>query len=514
MTMADLPRRTLTPGGPRLSSSQQLGRAIQEANGISIELRRKPHAQQLKFVAAGEPEQLYGGAKRGGKSVALGQKIILLSMAFPGNRGLLARKDFTDLQDTTLAEFFQTCPPELIAEHNKTERRVTFINGSIMLYRGLGSLDDIEKAKGLNLGWLAIDEPSEIQFETYLMLRAQLTWILPTGAKPPYMCMLGCNPEPGWVKQRFITEPQPGCVFIPALPRDNPFLPDGWEQMLVDAGYPKEWIEKYLMGSWDVAEGQVFPELGQPHYIDTPAPEFIQSLTLVVAIDHATTGITAATLNGFDAYDNMFTLDEYYQANRLVSEHAAEILFMIHRHTKPLNDKTPAKRLAMTLIDPSTTAKTLQGHEQLQSVNELYREYGINATPAWNALEMGIGWLKERMKVDMRHPHPLHRQPDGQPIVGSPRYFIVKKSCKNTIKEMHELKKEVTDSGRIKYVGKDHGLDTVRYVSNARPRRPNLPPSVNDFRDSMERKAYIAHQSWAKKFDRSISGGNQWWGHA
>ena len=39
--------------------------------------------------------------------------------------------------------------------------------------------------------------------------------------------------------------------FVRALPRDNPYTPDGYEQNLRD-NFPAEWVEKYLEGSWDV----------------------------------------------------------------------------------------------------------------------------------------------------------------------------------------------------------------------------------------------------------------------
>src|SRR5262249_19037205 len=107
-------------------------------------------------------------------------KAIMLSVMFPGNPGLIARKDMTDLKDTSLTTFFDICPPELILDHHKGDRKIlirTTGKPSEILYRGLGDASDVEKSKGVDLGWGWIDEPSEIELDTYMMLRSQLNWV-------------------------------------------------------------------------------------------------------------------------------------------------------------------------------------------------------------------------------------------------------------------------------------------------------------------------------------------------
>jgi phage terminase large subunit len=138
---------------------------------------------------------------RGGKTVAGAMKSVLLSIMFP-NRGLIGRKDMTDLKDTSLTTFFDICPPELILDHHRGDRKIVIRTSEMpseILYRGLGDQGDVEKSKGIDLGWAWIDEPSEIEPDTYLMLRSQLNWLLPDGNRPLYMMLLTSNPEPGWM---------------------------------------------------------------------------------------------------------------------------------------------------------------------------------------------------------------------------------------------------------------------------------------------------------------------------
>lgn len=258
--------------------------SIQTSSG-TFYLGSAPSLMQQAFMDADEREQLFGGAKRGGKSVALCQKLIALGTSFPGNRLGLFRKDLTDLRESTLVSFEKICPKSIILDHHHTHRIIylkTVKDGppSTIHYGGLGGEDEIESAKSKEYGAFAIDEPTEIVEGTYLMLLAQLCWTLPEGYgffdedtglwRPPYMAMMASNPEPGWLHRRFRSlidgtsakvpiRSDGRKIFIRSLPRDNPYLPKGWEQEQRDSA-PEVWVNKYLEGSWEVSEGQVFKE--------------------------------------------------------------------------------------------------------------------------------------------------------------------------------------------------------------------------------------------------------------
>jgi hypothetical protein len=470
-----------------------------------------PHSQQQLFIEAAEREQLYGGAKRGGKSVALCQKIVLLSVLFPGNRGILARADMTDLKDTTLTTFWQVCPQEIMKKHHMGDRTIFIDTGtkhdSTIIYRGLGDANDVEKSKGIDLGWGALDEPSEIAFEAYLMLRAQLNWRLPDGSRPPYMMMLASNPEPGWVKERFIDEVGPDRIFIPSLPRQNPGLPPGWEDDL-RANYPAEWVEKYLNGSWDISEGMVFLEWDDDNntideVVDTTewGKAWYQSLRLYESIDVASTGTTAYTMNGIDPYENHFVLAEHYQKDKLVTHHAECMLSIRYEF-----ERKCGRKVEMTLIDPAATQRSQQRGNELQAMTDLYRAEGIMTIPAWNALEMGIEKLKQLIHVMPQHSHPISGRK------GAAHLFVVRGRCPNLIKEFKGLKREVTPGGNNKYVGPDHALDTVRYVRNCMPRPGFLRQMDQGHISTMDLKCERSFKRWAERHGRSS--GNGWFAGA
>ena len=83
------------------------------------------------------------------------------------------------------------------------------------------------------------------------MSRLDLT--LPSGKRPNYRGLLTANPEPGWVRNRFIINKHFDHRFVQALPTDNPYLPKNYVRDL-KRNYPLDWVKKYLQGNWDETE--------------------------------------------------------------------------------------------------------------------------------------------------------------------------------------------------------------------------------------------------------------------
>jgi hypothetical protein len=499
-----------------------------------VKLGSNPSDRQRLFLNCATKEQLYGGAKRGGKSVALVMKGIMLSVLYPGNRGGLFRQDLTDLRDSLLVTFFQICPPELILNHHQTHKMITVDTGaqpSHILYGGLGDAHDVESAKGKEFGWFGIDEPSETDPEAYRMLLAQLCWRLPDGSFPPYMALLTSNPEPGWVEEKFrtlIEEVGSGTqrsestdgrkTYIQALPRNNPYLPPNWElEQRIDA--PEVWQKKYLDGSWEVSEGQVYKEYDKAtHVIDCPPPAFLSRLKLVASIDHATTGITCMAVDGIDPDGNVFALGEYYERNRLISEHAKGMQTLMDRWVDlcGLRHVVEAKRgldpqsyaattaFEYILIDPSTQAKTQQNRNELWSVQDEYRRNGIPTQAAWNTMETGINLMQEYLHIKPTHIHPLTGQR------GAPSFFIIREQNPNGQREIVGWRKTISAEGKPKYIGSDHWLDNQRYIVMSRPEPPRI--SRNDIL-SMDTASRIAQRDllrFDKKFKRPGADSGQW----
>jgi len=106
----------------------------------------------------------------------------------------------------------------------------------------------------MSLGFWAVDQAEETTETHFNMLAGRLRLILP---KIRYKGLLTCNPDPGWVKQKFVEQKLDDHIFIQSLPKDNPHLPSDYESGLRKI-YPSEWVAAMLEGDWSALEGGNF----------------------------------------------------------------------------------------------------------------------------------------------------------------------------------------------------------------------------------------------------------------
>ncbi len=234
----------------------------------------RPHPQQGKAHLASEKTILFGGAIRGGKTVWMTAEGIQLSIDYPGNVGLLCRQDMPAFKRTVLVELEKYMDVgvwvkdsavkedfvRLIIQHHQTDHFFKVFTGkgkppSTIWYTGLG--DDtrgLASKKGMTLGWFGIDQVEEVEEVHFNNLMGRLSLNIP-GIR--YKALLTANPMPGWVKMRFIESHPEDFIYIPSLPRDNPYLPTNYEEELRKI-YPEELVKAWLEGNWDVMEGGNF----------------------------------------------------------------------------------------------------------------------------------------------------------------------------------------------------------------------------------------------------------------
>ena len=229
----------------------------------SIDLSKlyKPHPRQVLFHQAPEKGRLFGGAIRGGKTMAGVADGIQLSLEYPGNVGIMARQNLPAFKRTVMVELDKyidvlsyTNPP-VITQHHSTDHYIQFYNGSRIWYTGLG--DDtrgLASQMGTTIGWFFIDQVEECTEMHFNNLLGRLSLNL-KDIKLKYF--LTANPMPGWVKMRFIESHPDDFIYIPSLPKDNPYLPENYEEEL-RAIYPEEIVKAWLDGNWDAMEGGNF----------------------------------------------------------------------------------------------------------------------------------------------------------------------------------------------------------------------------------------------------------------
>jgi len=201
---------------------------------------------------------LYLGAFGAGKSLALVQQFADMAMRYPGTRYLIVRKRFTDLRDTTLTTFKESVDERLYT-YNKQENTATFINGSVILFRGL---DKMKKVGSLEVAAVGIDEAYELTFDEFKMLKArarqkgtprEIAGKIIASSNP---CDIGKNENgPEWLYVYFHLQPKEnpskyrGRFHVKANSLENPYLPPDYVPNL-QRDYPVSWVRRFIYGEW------------------------------------------------------------------------------------------------------------------------------------------------------------------------------------------------------------------------------------------------------------------------
>lgn len=224
-----------------------------KANELIIDLstRYDParNDKQIEFHSAPEMYKLFGGAMGGGKTAALINEGIQLNLDYPGNFGLLLRKTWPSFRDTVFPQLEKFLDMRLVSNWNKTEKLIQIINGSRIRYGGIGDdPDDWEKFMSGEYGWVALDQAEQFTEKEFMMLATRLRLNLPD---IQYYFLLSCNPNIGWIKERFIENNKKDHIFISSLPTDNlANLPANYIQNMKDILTPV-YIKALLEGDWE-----------------------------------------------------------------------------------------------------------------------------------------------------------------------------------------------------------------------------------------------------------------------
>lgn len=176
---------------------------------------------------------VYQGGYGSGKTFSGSLLGILLCLKFPGVRGLVGAQTYTLVRDTTLQTYFEHLENMGFAEGVDYEwssslQKLTFRNGSEILFR---HFDEPNKLKSLNLGFVEIEEMSDIPYDTFKMLLGRMRQrIKKSWGKFTYRIFGHTNPEMqrGWVYKTFHDNPPPNYRLITAPTTQNIYLPDGF----------------------------------------------------------------------------------------------------------------------------------------------------------------------------------------------------------------------------------------------------------------------------------------------
>ena len=440
----------------------------------------KPYPQQAEILRAFTADKkIFGilGGNRSGKTElgtfislawALGKEYFEGEPAYeyikdlpipPGPKNIwIVGLDFSTVRDIIWYEKFKQGrnhpaflpkDPSIVRKANDGDFQIFFENGSIITCKSADS--GREKFQGASVDLVWIDEEPEVEIfdECYqrtvdcggkiLLTLTPLTDIA-SGVRTPWVFDLYEDWKAGKKDVDFHQ-----LSFL-----DNPFVPESEKQLAKEkwAGHHEEGARLY--GHFVQRSGLVYP-MWQPerHLV---RPYVIPSgWTRIVSLDPAPTGVTACIWCAVDPDGNLHFYREYYERDRIVSDHA-----------KAIRIRNSGDLIDFWLIDPKGGSQ--RNAETHKNIAQLYRENGLPVRLAEVGQDYGLETFREYINATVtegsRHPKA---------------FFF--NDLHNFRFEIEHYTWAVYSKGDLKGLSKerptkrnDHLLNASQYISAMRPR--------------------------------------------
>ena len=295
-----------------------------------ITVRGIPNERQKVFFSSHTRFTAYGGARGGGKSWALRRKLVAMCLRYDGLSCLLIRRTLPELKSNHVIPFLREY--DGIITYSENERAILFPNKS-KIYLGYCANDkDVLRYQGQEYDVIAIDEATQLSEFRFSVLKACLR-----GANDfPRRMYLTCNPGGighSWVKRLFVDrdfksgENPDEYTFVPALVYDNPVLLDSDPEYINSLNsLPPRLRDAWLLGRWDVFDGQFFPEFDTATHVcsQKDIPECTSNF---IALDYGL-DMLAALLVGIDPEGNLWVIREHCESGLTLSEAASRVALL------------------------------------------------------------------------------------------------------------------------------------------------------------------------------------------
>lgn len=429
----------------------------------------KPLPHQLEFHNDTHTFKAIFGAYGSGKTTTAVNELIHHCLDVPNGRSAMLAPTMQMLRETSYKEFMDYLPHTFIEREvlSKGSEKVVLKNGHEIL---LLPSDSADKIRSLNLTAFYLEEASNSKFEVFSELTARtrnthaVQYVTNSDGtkiikKNKLLGIICSNPDSGWIRTEILHKADK--VFSNRFyPRDenyNPFISahlhssyqnkylDPDFQARIGRGKPEWWVQRYLYGSFDYAEGLVYP-MGTEHIID---PFIIPpNWKRIFGVDFGLRDPTVMLAAAVDPVEGVVHIvEEHYEAEHPVAYHAKKMLEMMRK-------VPPGMIRGMPVADP----KGQNRGADFRSYFGHYQEYGIFFKAGNNKIDSGL------MKVFT--------------------YFSLGKlkihsNCINLIRELREYKYKPTELDQDKNRGEkpidanNHTMDAMRYIIQELPDDPD-----------------------------------------
>lgn len=313
---------------------------------------------------------------------------------------------------------------------SKERRQITFACGSHISFKTYEQ--DPSTLGGAALHFVGYDEPPPLATREECMTR-----LIDFGGFEMF-AMTPLKTNTGWIRREiFKNREAPYVTVIRGSMHDNPTLNEDTKTLLLSQYSSDLWRQAREFGDFVDVGGQIYPEFDRSVAKKPWAPEFVQSLDVVVGVDP---GIRNAGIVfcGFDGENVAHVFDELLLQDKTPADYAKAIRSTLQRWGVP-------EGRVLFVIDPAARQRN---QTNAQTVMTLMSEEGIPCLPGQNDVDAGIAQLRTRM---------AHGR------------FLVSPDCRGLRDEADDYAAEEPKEGRddshlVPIKGHDHRLDALRYA--------------------------------------------------
>lgn len=329
-------------------------------------------------------------------------------LSTPNGTTVVGSAVLAQVEQTYEKDFINDMPIDFLRSQNKQKKMYTLVNGHILLIK---SYYEENLLRSLNVSRYHIVEASEVDHEINVQLKTRLrhqagtlpeldefgTPVFETTSDGQINIKLRAdwrkgiiesNPSAGWIREDFLMHSDKinthglSQNYVPTNidknisshiigTKSNPYLPPNFYEEQAK-NKPRWWIERYLNGSFDYAEGMVYPNVLQSICRPFSIPSHWKR---VIGLDYGIRDQTAIIFIAIDPAEGVaYVFDEVYINNvnyQVIAKHYKD------HYTKNV---PPGSLLNCPVMDARSINK--RNDFDLRTIGELFEEEGIFFEPA------------------------------------------------------------------------------------------------------------------------------------
>lgn len=314
----------------------------------------------------------------------------------------------------------------LIVDYNKSEKRMTLVNGSVIVFR---STDNPERLRGPNLSWIHLDEAALMNEDVWKIVFGRIR----AHGKFGYIWLTSTPAGRNWIFQKWVQDRRNSYHLVRMHTFENIFLHPDFLRELAEE-YAGDYAKQELGGAFVAFKGLIYPEFNKDRHVFNTDMKLEQYQYTVAGVDWGFASPGVILIGGVDSDGRVDILHEEYAKRRGIDDWA-QVAYDLH----------VSYRVQTFYCDPSKP-------EYIQK----FTDKGVNAIAADNTVDSGIQDVRKLI---------VRRDDTGVP------YLRVHNNTPWTQTEFAQYQwatQNVRGEGEVSLdapkKAKDHCMDSLRYL--------------------------------------------------